>query len=471
MRGSREITIRKSVDWLTIGLYALLVLMGLCSIYAARYNPESESSIVNFLDFSQRYSKQLLWIALAGFIALCILFTDSRFFEYFSYYIYVAMVLLLIVTLFLAFAIKGSKSWLVLGPISIQPAEFAKFSTALALAKYMSGHGFRLKGVRNFFWVGLIIFLPVVIIILQNETGTALVYLAFMIVLFREGMSGNVLFLGFWSVLLFILVIRFGDVPMDGDLGSLGMFVSYAAIIVLQYILLFWYEKGYKSFRMLFWGNVIFFALIVAINSTKWLAIKYEYAALFAIVASVVMHAVHYFKYRKSSYLLIILFLVASLGYMYSVGRGVAKDENTARIALMGLRDEPGVAFRVFRLLANEKINVDIILQSIGRDNKKDISFTVPLNDMKPAESILTENKASLGYENISIDDKVAKVSIVGAGMMSASGIAAQMFEALYHAKINIEMISTSEIKVSVLVDKKDADRAVTAIHAMFFEN
>ena len=104
---------------------------------------------------------------------------------------------------------------------------------------------------------------------------------------------------------------------------------------------------------------------------------------------------------------------------------GVAKDANTARIALMGLRDEPGVAFKVFRLLANEKINVDIILQSIGRDNKKDISFTVPLNDMALAESVLEENKSSLGYESISIDDKVAKVSIVGAGMMSASGVAA----------------------------------------------
>jgi len=148
---------------------------------------------------------------------------------------------------------------------------------------------------------------------------------------------------------------------------------------------------------------------------------------------------------------------------------GVAKDANIARIALVGLRDEPGVAFKVFRVLANAKINVDIILQSIGRDNTKDISFTVARNDMERATETLNEQKDAIGYTTISVTDKVAKVSIVGAGMMSASGVASLMFEALYDAKVNIGMISTSEIKVSVLVDEAEADRAVSAIHAKFF--
>ncbi|MDR0489778.1 MAG: aspartate kinase, partial [Oscillospiraceae bacterium] len=150
---------------------------------------------------------------------------------------------------------------------------------------------------------------------------------------------------------------------------------------------------------------------------------------------------------------------------------GVACDKNIARFALIGLRDEPGVAFKVFRALANAKINVDIILQSIGRDATKDISFTVAISDKELAEAVLLEHKKSLGYTEISIDDNIAKVSIVGAGMMSASGVAAQMFEALYDAKINIGMISTSEIKVSVLVDKSESDRAVSAIHSKFFDN
>jgi len=149
---------------------------------------------------------------------------------------------------------------------------------------------------------------------------------------------------------------------------------------------------------------------------------------------------------------------------------GVAKDAKIARIALVGLRDEPGVAFKIFRVLSNARINVDIILQSIGRDETKDISFTVNKADMAAATGVLMEQKEALGYESISVTDKIAKVSIVGAGMMSAPGVAAQMFEALYDAKVNISMISTSEIKISVLVDEQDADRAVSAIHKKFFE-
>ena len=148
---------------------------------------------------------------------------------------------------------------------------------------------------------------------------------------------------------------------------------------------------------------------------------------------------------------------------------GVAKDTKIARIALMGLRDEPGVAFKAFRVLASAKVNVDIILQSIGKDDKNNISFTVEKADAQTAMKVLEENQDIIGYSEISIDDKVAKVSIVGAGMMSSPGVAAQMFEALFDAKINIGMISTSEIKISVLVDEKDADRAVSAIHSMFF--
>ena len=148
---------------------------------------------------------------------------------------------------------------------------------------------------------------------------------------------------------------------------------------------------------------------------------------------------------------------------------GVAKDANIARIALCGVKDEPGIAFKMFRVLANAKINVDIILQSIGRNETNDISFTVSSVDMDAAVEILEENKDIIGYTDISMTDKVAKVSIVGAGMMSSPGVAAMMFEALYDAKINIAMISTSEIKVSVLVDENDADRSVSAIHAKFF--
>lgn len=148
---------------------------------------------------------------------------------------------------------------------------------------------------------------------------------------------------------------------------------------------------------------------------------------------------------------------------------GVAKDKNIARLALVGLSDEPGIAFRIFSLLAKNKVNVDIILQSIGRDDTKDISFTVVKSDCETALKVLEDNKDYLGFDHIDVEENIAKVSIVGAGMINNPGVAADMFEALFNAGINIHMISTSEIKVSVLVDLEEADRAVRVIHDKFY--
>lgn len=149
---------------------------------------------------------------------------------------------------------------------------------------------------------------------------------------------------------------------------------------------------------------------------------------------------------------------------------GIAKDENLARISLTGLENVPGTAFKIFSLLAKHKINVDIILQSIGRGSNKDISFTVRKADLDTAVKLLKDNKDVIHYDKIETNDHIAKVSIVGAGMVDNPGVAAQLFEALYNANININMIATSEIKVSVLVDLDDVDSAVRAIHDQFFK-
>ena len=148
---------------------------------------------------------------------------------------------------------------------------------------------------------------------------------------------------------------------------------------------------------------------------------------------------------------------------------GVACDKKVARLAVVGLADEPGIAFKIFSLLAKENINVDIILQSIGRNDTKDISFTVSKQELERAKEALEAHKSALGFDHIDVNDAIAKVSIVGAGMVHNPGVAAKMFEALYNAGININMISTSEIKVSVLVDLSEADRAVQVIHDRFF--
>lgn len=147
---------------------------------------------------------------------------------------------------------------------------------------------------------------------------------------------------------------------------------------------------------------------------------------------------------------------------------GVASDKNTARISVIGLNNTPGVAFRLFNLLAKNNINVDIILQSIGRGDRKDISFTVASGDLPEALRLLEENKEKLTIQEINYNEKVAKISVVGAGMLSNPGVAAKMFEALYGAGININMISTSEIRITVLVHEDDVERAMRAVHDRF---
>lgn len=147
---------------------------------------------------------------------------------------------------------------------------------------------------------------------------------------------------------------------------------------------------------------------------------------------------------------------------------GVAADTNTARISVIGVDDQPGTAFRIFNTLAKNNINVDIILQSVGRDGTKDISFTVSEDDLDDAIHILEDHKEALTIKEITSNRDVAKISVVGAGMMSNPGVAAKMFETLYNARININMIATSEIRITVLVDKKDVEKALNAVHDGF---
>ena len=147
---------------------------------------------------------------------------------------------------------------------------------------------------------------------------------------------------------------------------------------------------------------------------------------------------------------------------------GVAADMNTARISVIGVDDQPGTAFRIFNTLAKNNMNVDIILQSVGRDGTKDISFTVSEDDLDEAIHILEDHKEALTIKEITSNRDVAKISVVGAGMMSNPGVAAKMFETLYNARININMIATSEIRITVLVDKKDVEKALNAVHDGF---
>lgn len=217
---SRKEGILQNIDWMMVTLFLILVSAGWCNIYAAVYNDEHQS----ILDFSQRYGKQALFIGGAILLALIILVIDGKFWAAFSYPIYLFFILLLIGVLFLGSDIKGSHSWIKLGDtFAIQPAEFAKFATNMALAKFLSTLGIRMQDTKTKITAGFLIILPVLIILAQNETGSALVYAAFILVMYREGLSGNILLLGLLAAVLFIMALLIKKMTLLIIIGSVGI--------------------------------------------------------------------------------------------------------------------------------------------------------------------------------------------------------------------------------------------------------
>lgn len=212
-----------NIDWITVLLYLALAIVGWINIYAAVYN-EDHSSI---FDFSQRYGKQLVWIFAALLIALVIMIIDASFFSTFAYVIYGISILSLIAVLLVGSEIAGSKSWFQIGGIAIQPAEFAKFATALALAKYLSTFNVSLKRFKVKMVASAIIFFPAMLVLLQNDTGSALVYTIFLLVLFREGLTGNVLLLGFFMAILFVVTLLVNKLYILGFLFLLAVILFY----------------------------------------------------------------------------------------------------------------------------------------------------------------------------------------------------------------------------------------------------
>jgi len=219
------------IDWLTILFYVILLAMGWMSICGACYD---YGDTPNLFALSTRSGMQIVWIGSSILLGTVILLLDDRIYDTFAYVIYIVLLLLLAATPFLAHDIKGSHSWIKVGSFSIQSAEFAKFATALAIAKFMSSYGFQLQGSwRNFLACCAFIFTPTVLIILQHETGSALVYFSLFLMLYREGMPGSILFSGIAAVVYFVVGLRYADVMVLGDSTSLG------TLLVLSFILAF----------------------------------------------------------------------------------------------------------------------------------------------------------------------------------------------------------------------------------------
>ena len=215
--------ILQNIDWVTVLLFLLLAMIGWINIYAAVYNDEHAS----IFDFSQRYGKQLMWIFAALFIGLVIIIIDASFFITFSYVIYGISILSLLAVLVVGTEIAGSKSWFQFGGIALQPAEFAKFATCLALAKSLSTFNVSLKRLKTKIVASAIILLPAALVLLQNDTGSALVYFIFILVLFREGLTGNILLIGLMVAFLFVITLLMDKLYVMAILISMALVMFY----------------------------------------------------------------------------------------------------------------------------------------------------------------------------------------------------------------------------------------------------
>ena len=248
---SRSNNLLANIDWVSILLYLLLVLIGWINIYAAVYD-ENHSSI---LDISQKYGKQLIWIGAAFVLAFLVLLTDSKFFTTFSMVIYGIMIFLLIAVLFFGTETKGARSWFEVGDFRIQPAEFAKFATNLAIAYVMSRHNFKVMRFSSLLTIGLILALPSGLIILQNDTGSALVYSSFILVLFREGLHGSILLLCFVAAAIFIMALLYSPFTVLLVIigGTLIAFYYYRHDIRELFQIILFIGCGFGLFVLIKW--------------------------------------------------------------------------------------------------------------------------------------------------------------------------------------------------------------------------
>lgn len=248
---SRSNNLLANIDWVSILLYLLLVLIGWLNIYAAVYD-ENHSSI---FDISQKYGKQLIWIGATFVLAFLVLLTDSKFFTTFSMVIYGIMIFLLIAVLFFGTETKGARSWFEVGDFRIQPAEFAKFATNLAIAYVMSRHNFKVMRFSSLLTIGLILALPSGLIILQNDTGSALVYSSFILVLFREGLHGSILLLCFVAAAIFIMALLYSPFTVLLVIigGTLIAFYYYRHDIRELFQIILFIGCGFGLFVLIKW--------------------------------------------------------------------------------------------------------------------------------------------------------------------------------------------------------------------------
>lgn len=330
------------IDKPLIALFILLAAMGWLSICGASYS-YIESDFLDFFALSERTGKQAMWMGVSLLVGIVLLCIDKNRYKDLSPLIYVAALLLGFITIFVARDIKGSRSWLPLGPFSLQPAEFMKFATTLALASFMGRYGFKITDNKQFLKCVAIILLPMLIIVMQKETGSALVYLSFFLVLYREGMSGIVLLMAISAVVYFIVGIRYSEIPAETLPVNIG---SYAVTLLIQAFSLamvrFWC-KHKETFLVLFIANtgITLLAYLIAVYLLAFNVTVVQYILLALNIGYLLIRA----RLKKENRnILVAVYIIGALAFLGAedfVMHKVLDDHQKTRIeVLLGLKEE-----------------------------------------------------------------------------------------------------------------------------------
>lgn len=344
-------SILASLDWFIIIIYLALLAMGWMSVCGASYDFDQGG---NFFDFQTRSGMQIVWIATSILLGGLILSIDERVYDTFAYVLYLGFMVLLLITPLLAHDIKGSLSWIKIGSFSIQPAEFAKFATAICIAKYISHYSFSMHNWRDFIVSCIIVILPMALIVMQKETGSALVYAAFFLMLYREGMPGSILFAGISAVVYFIIGVRYAEEPFMGISSiSTGQFVVLLCILAFT-IGMMWV---YTLKRRPVWNILICsigFSITALLFANYIIPFNVNYIML-AIVGALIIYLLYLaITEHAISYFYIALFAIGSLGFHYSsnfVLNDVMEPHQQKRIrVLLGMEDDPrGAGYNVIQ--------------------------------------------------------------------------------------------------------------------------
>ncbi|MEE4196406.1 MAG: rod shape-determining protein RodA [Bacteroidales bacterium] len=332
----RRINIWRSIDWLTVALYLLLVVLGWINIYAAVYNEEHQS----ILDFSMRYGKQLIWICAALFIAFIVFVVDINFYSYFAYGLYGLMIFLLILVLLFGVEVNAARSWFQFGAFRIQPSEFAKIATALAIARYLSTFNVQINTFQSYWRLAAIILVPALLIFIQNDTGSALVYFVFILVLYREGLSAEILLLGVFMVVLFVLALVLDKLTII--LASIGVI-----FLVFGFI-----QKNMKRFGIALLILIFSFLITYGTNQIFNIGLSYYYIIFIATGFSSLVYIILALRYKIRNVLVLLIFLFGSILFTYSVEYvfdNFLEPHQQKRInVVLGLESDPlGVEYNV----------------------------------------------------------------------------------------------------------------------------